>query len=114
MNPDEIASIFRDTRLVELSIDFASKKVSLSIERFRGNALETRNLELIGVTEISIFEEFGSQWIENVKVIQSCNCLYISLDPYDETHAEDQRDNQTFRASLCKFSPDTTEMAEQG
>jgi len=94
MNALEAADL-RDGYVTELHLhyDWGGKHSLDLVVKNEKNGPETIKLHFVGVTDTYISEDFKSQWISHCKVLSQPGRVYVSLDPYDETQEEDERDN---------------------
>ena len=79
------ASEFRDKKITELTIKYqwdGSLHYAL-ISVANNDGLES-TFKIMDLTEYSIYDDFGSSYITQCKVLNSKNGLFVCFDPYDE------------------------------
>ena len=96
------ASDFRDKKLSSLTIKY---EWDGSLHCAFISVIDNKGAESVfkvsGLTEYSIYEDFGCTYISNCKVLETEHGLYICLDPYDELDcvADLEKDSMWFIGS---------------
>ena len=80
-------SDFRDQMIAGLTIKYEwDGSPNHAVISVINNDKVESNFKITGLTEYNIYDDFGTAYISNCKVLISKSSVYISLDPYDESN----------------------------
>ena len=93
-------SSFRDKIITEISIkyvwDGSLHSALISVSDQNGSE---QTFRLNGLLEFSIYDDFGTMYISQVKMVKIADQIYLSLDPFEELNdiADYDKDNIWFQ-----------------
>ncbi|KJZ09585.1 hypothetical protein TW85_21835 [Marinomonas sp. S3726] len=94
------SSNFRDKIITEISIkyvwDGSLHSALISVNDQNG---KEQSFRLNGLLEFSIYDDFGTMQISQVKLVNIADQIYLSLDPFEELNdvADYDKDNIWFQ-----------------
>jgi len=103
---NELAAIIRDSFISEIKHAYDWTGNHIAHLTFMKNE-ERFYLQLSDVKSFYVFEDFDSKYISQCKVLDLEDGIYVSLDPYDESLAVDERDNFCVTARSAEIQRQT-------
>ena len=105
-NMDISSTNFRDNTLTQVTIgyDWVNSN-NYAIINIAGSNNSSRCYRISGLTEYNIYDDFKCMAITQCKLIQESGNLYLSLDPYNELGAIEEKDNFCFWGKSIEMVP---------
>ena len=93
------SSSFRNTIITEISIKYVwDGSLHSALVTFSNQSGDEQTFKLNGLIEFSIYDDFGTVRVSQVKMLNIGDQIYLSLDPFEELSelADYDKDNFWF------------------
>ncbi|GHT80691.1 hypothetical protein FACS1894130_12230 [Spirochaetia bacterium] len=98
MNVVSMRNTIRDSKLMGINITYTEDDINISILLEKNDISRILTIQQVESYELNCYNQQGYSYIERVKIVETANGFYISLDPYDETVTPNENDNDCITA----------------
>jgi hypothetical protein len=104
MNVVTMRNTIRDSMLMGININYTKDDIDISIRLKKHDVLWILKIQQVESYKINSFDQHGYRYIESIKIIETTNDFYVSLDPYDETSTPHENDNDRIIAKFINLT----------